>query len=54
MNIVECNPALKMNQLLREMSRLQNGMNIIQFMVGNYTKQFYVLFINIHIVSGSL
>lgn len=53
-DIVECDPVLKMNKLLREMSRLQNGMNIIPFMVGKYAKQFYVLFINIQIVSGSL
>ena len=53
-NIVECDPVLKMNKLLREMRRLQNGINIIPFMVGKYAKQFYVLFINRHIVSGSL
>lgn len=50
LNIVECDPVLKVIKLLRERSKLKKGMNIIPFMIGKYEIQFCILFINIYIV----
>lgn len=54
MNTVKYDPVFKMNKLLRELRKYQNGMNIIPFMVWKCAKQVYVLFINIHIGLNSL
>lgn len=54
MNTVKYDPVFKMNKLLREMRKYQNGRNIISFMVWKYAKQVYVLFINTHIDLNNL